>query len=293
MSSYFQSRCIPAGVTEVDLLATVAANVTVALTEDVGSGDVSAMLIDPDTDATARIITRDAGILSGIPWVAEVCRQVDPRITIDPAAEDAEAVTAGQLLVNLAGPAASLLTAERTALNFLQLLSGTATLTAEYVGLIAHTRARLLDTRKTVPGLRLAQKYAVRCGGGENHRIGLYDQYLIKENHIAAAGSITAAVARARSLHPELKVEVEVEDLDQLQEAIDAGAEIAMVDNFSLDDTDKAAQLARGRLLLESSGGINRETIVKVAEAGVDYISVGELTKTVRPLDLSMRFETI
>jgi nicotinate-nucleotide pyrophosphorylase (carboxylating) len=141
--------------------------------------------------------------------------------------------------------------------------------------------------------LRLAQKYAVRCGGGENHRIGLYDQYLIKENHIAAAGSITAAVARARSLHPELKVEVEVEDLDQLQEAIDAGAEIAMVDNFSLDDTDKAAQLARGRLLLESSGGINRETIVKVAEAGVDYISVGELTKTVRPLDLSMRFETI
>jgi nicotinate-nucleotide pyrophosphorylase (carboxylating) len=293
MSSYFQSRCIPAGVTEVDLLATVAANVTVALTEDVGSGDVSAMLIDPDTDATARIITRDAGILSGIPWVAEVCRQVDPRITIDPAAEDAEAVTAGQLLVNLAGPAASLLTAERTALNFLQLLSGTATLTAEYVDLIAHTRARLLDTRKTVPGLRLAQKYAVRCGGGENHRIGLYDQYLIKENHIAAAGSITAAVARARSLHPELKVEVEVEDLDQLQEAIDAGAEIAMVDNFSLDDTDKAAQLARGRLLLESSGGINRETIVKVAEAGVDYISVGELTKTVRPLDLSMRFETI
>ncbi len=283
---------LPTGVTEADFAAAIRANVTAAIDEDVGSGDVSAALIDPEVTATARVITREAGVIAGLPWVREVCRQVDERISFEPAVADGQRVEAGQLLYRLAGPAASLLTAERPALNFLQLLSGTATLTAEYVALIAHTPARLLDTRKTIPGLRLAQKYAVRCGGGENHRIGLYDQFLIKENHIAAAGSIGAAVARARTLHPELKVEVEVESLDELQLAIDAGADIAMVDDFTADDTDRAAQIARGRVLLESSGGINRETIVKVAEAGVDYISVGELTKTVRPLDLSMRFES-
>ncbi|MGE0622731.1 MAG: carboxylating nicotinate-nucleotide diphosphorylase [Pseudomonadales bacterium] len=283
---------LPTGVTEAELAAAIRANVAAAISEDVGSGDVSAALIDPNSTANARVITREAGVIAGLPWVAEVCRQVDARIAFEPSTEDGERVDAGALLYRLTGPAASLLTAERPALNFLQLLSGTATLTAEYAALIAHTRTRLLDTRKTIPGLRLAQKYAVRCGGGENHRIGLYDQFLIKENHIAAAGSIAAAVARARSLHPELKVEVEVENLDELQAAMNAGADIVMVDDFSLEDTDKAAQMARGRVLLESSGGINRETIVKVAEAGVDYISVGELTKTVRPLDLSMRFES-
>jgi len=283
---------LPTGVTEAELLAAIQANVAAAISEDVGSGDVSAALIDPASIATARVITREAGVVAGLPWVEEVCRQVDGRIAFEPVVEDGQRVEAGSLLYRLVGPAASLLTAERPALNFLQLLSGTATLTAEYVALIAHTQTRLLDTRKTIPGLRLAQKYAVRCGGGENHRIGLYDQFLIKENHIAAAGSIAAAVARARALHPGLKVEVEVENLDELQEAMDAGADIVMVDDFSLADTDRAAQMARGRVLLESSGGINRETIVKVAEAGVDYISVGELTKTLRPLDLSMRFES-
>lgn len=284
---------LPTGVTEAELLTAIRTNVAAALVEDIGGGDVSAELIDPGSAATARVITREAGVIAGLPWVEEVCRQVDARIVFEPATADGERVDAGALLYRLSGPAASLLTAERPALNFLQLLSGTATLTAEYVALIAHTRTRLLDTRKTIPGLRLAQKYAVRCGGGGNHRIGLYDQFLIKENHIAAAGSIAAAVARARALHPELKVEVEAENLDELQAAMDAGADIVMVDDFSLEDTARAAQLASGRVLLESSGGINRETIVKVAEAGVDYISVGELTKSVRPLDLSMRFESL
>ena len=284
---------LPSGISESDFLEAIRANVAAALEEDVGSGDVSAALIDPAATASARVITREAGVLAGLPWVREVCRQVDGRIVFEPAAQDGQRVEAGQLLYRLSGPAAALLTAERTALNFLQLLSGTATLTAEYVALIAHTKTTLLDTRKTVPGLRLAQKYAVRCGGAQNHRIGLHDQFLIKENHIAAAGSITAAVARARALNSSLKVEVEVENLDELNEAITAGADIAMVDNFTLEETRQAAELCRGRLALESSGGINRETIVKVAEAGVDYISVGELTKTIRPLDLSMRFETI
>ncbi|HEY5647094.1 MAG TPA: carboxylating nicotinate-nucleotide diphosphorylase [Pseudomonadales bacterium] len=285
-------RFIPTGVSEADFAAAIRANVAAALAEDVGDGDVSAALIDPATTASARVITREPGVIAGLPWVREVCRQVDERIRFEPAVQDGERVQAEALLYRLSGPAAALLTAERTALNFLQLLSGTATLTAEYVALIAHTRTRLLDTRKTIPGLRLAQKYAVRCGGADNHRLGLFDQFLIKENHIAAAGSISAAVARARTLNASLKVEVEVEDLEQLQEAMHAGVDIVMLDNFSIRETTRAAQIAGGRVLLESSGGINRETIVKVAEAGVDYVSVGGLTKTVRPLDLSMRFET-
>lgn len=285
-------RFIPTGVSEADFAATIRANVAAALAEDVGNGDVSAALIDPATTASARVITREPGVIAGLPWVREVCRQVDERILFHPAVQDGERVQAGALLYRLSGPAAALLTAERTALNFLQLLSGTATLTAEYVALIAHTRTRLLDTRKTIPGLRLAQKYAVRCGGADNHRIGLFDQFLIKENHIAAAGSISAAVARAKDLNASLKVEVEVENLEQLEEAAAAGADIVMLDNFSIHETARAVQVAAGRVLLESSGGINHETIVKVAEAGVDYVSVGGLTKTVRPLDLSMRFET-
>lgn len=285
-------RFIPTGVSEADFAATIRANVAAALDEDVGNGDVSAALIDPTTTASARVITREPGVIAGLPWVREVCRQVDERILFHPAVQDGERVQAGALLYRLSGPAAALLTAERTALNFLQLLSGTATLTAEYVALIAHTRTRLLDTRKTIPGLRLAQKYAVRCGGADNHRIGLFDQFLIKENHIAAAGSISAAVARAKDLNASLKVEVEVENLEQLEEAAAAGADIVMLDNFSIRETARAVQVAAGRVLLESSGGINHETIVKVAEAGVDYVSVGGLTKTVRPLDLSMRFET-
>lgn len=284
-------RYLPGGLDEAAFRAAITDNVRTALLEDVGSGDVSAALIDPDAQAVGRVITRDPGVIAGLEWVAEVCRQVDEKILFQPDVADGERVVAGQQLFTLTGPAASLLTAERPGLNFLQLLSGTATTTARYGDLIAHTETRLLDTRKTVPGLRLAQKHAVLCGGGSNHRLGLYDQFLIKENHIAAAGGIGPAVARARQLHPALKVEVEVESLDELSEAIDAGADIAMIDNFSIADTHKAAQLGRGRIQLEASGGIDDVTIVEVAEAGVDYISVGALTKSVQPLDLSMRLD--
>jgi nicotinate-nucleotide pyrophosphorylase (carboxylating) len=285
-------KFLPRGTTEEVLVAAIRRNAETALEEDVGSGDVSAALIDPATRASARVITREAGVISGLPWVIEVCRQVDERIRVETLVEDGDQVPADTVLYSLEGPAAALLTAERPALNFLQLLSGTATATHRYRQLIRHTGATLLDTRKTVPGLRLAQKYAVRCGGGENHRLGLFDQFLIKENHIIAAGGIRPAVEAARRRNPDLKVEVEVEDLDELAEAIEAGADIAMIDNFSIADTHKAVQLGRGRIALESSGGINSVTIVEVAEAGVDYISVGELTKNVVPLDLSMRMES-
>lgn len=284
-------KFLPTGADEDSFRAAIRANVAAALTEDIGSGDVSAALITPGKTAHARIITRTPGVVCGLPWVEEVCRQLDADIRCEPLADDGDAVSAGAVLLELSGPAASLLSAERTALNFLQLLSGTATATRRYVELIAHTGATLLDTRKTVPGLRLAQKYAVRCGGGANHRLGLYDQFLIKENHIAATGSIGAAVRAARAANAGLQIEVEVETLDQLAEAIDAGADIAMVDNFSLEDTRTAVRMGKGRIALEASGGINDETVVSVAEAGVDYISVGELTKNVEPLDLSMRIE--
>lgn len=286
-------RYLPGGVDEAAFRAAISDNVRIALAEDVGSGDVSAGLIDPDTRGTGRVITRDPGVIAGLEWVAEVCRQVDERIRIHLDVADGDRVSPNQQLFTLSGPAAALLTAERPALNFLQLLSGTATLTARYADLIAHTETRLLDTRKTVPGLRLAQKHAVLCGGGQNHRLGLFDQFLIKENHIAAAGGIGPAVERARAMNASLKVEVEVESLDELGEAMDAGADIAMVDNFSIAETRKAVQLGRGRILLEASGGIDTVTIVEVAEAGVDYISVGALTKSVQPLDLSMRMDTV
>ena len=286
-------RYLPDGVDEAAFRAAISANVRNALAEDVGSGDVSAALIDPDTTGAGRVITRDQGVIAGLEWVAEVCRQVDARIEFRPDVADGDQVTPEQQLFTLTGPAASLLTAERPALNFLQLLSGTATLTARYAELIGHTETKLLDTRKTVPGLRLAQKHAVLCGGGHNHRLGLFDQFLIKENHIAAAGGIRPAVAKARQMNAALKVEVEVESLDELGEAIDAGADIAMIDNFSIEETHKAVQLGRGRIALEASGGIEDVTIVEVAEAGVDYISVGALTKSVQPLDLSMRMEAI
>ena len=275
---------------EPALQAAITANVRAALAEDVGTGDISAELIDPAARATARVITREPGIFCGTPWVRETCAQLGGAIRVDFGVDDGDAVTPGQAVIALEGPARALLTAERTLLNFVQLLSGTATLTRHYVDLIAGTRARLLDTRKTVPGLRLAQKYAVRCGGGHNHRVGLYDAYLIKENHIAAAQNIGAAVAQARALHPERRLEVEVETLAQLDEVITAGADIALLDNFSLADTGRAVATAAGRILLEASGGIDERTIRGVAETGVDFISLGIITKEVRPLDLSMRF---
>lgn len=268
----------------------VTENVRVALAEDIGSGDISAELIDADRQAHARVITRQRGVFCGRPWVEETCGQLGSSIHATFETEDGDQVEPEQVLFTLEGSARDMLTAERTMLNFVQLLSGTATLTRQYVDLIAGTGATLLDTRKTVPGLRLAQKYAVRCGGGHNHRIGLYDAFLIKENHIAAAGGITSAVGRARDLHPDRPVEVEVEDLSQLAEAMAANAEIALIDNFSLVDTRQAVASSRGKIKLEASGGIDEQTIAEIARTGVDYISSGTLTKQVRPLDLSMRF---
>ena len=268
----------------------VISNVTQALAEDLGAGDISASLIPPDTLATARVITRQSGLFCGALWVNETLRQIDPTAKIQWQVADGDAVSPDQTLFELSGSARSLLSAERTMLNFVQLLSGTATRTAHYAALIADTQCKLLDTRKTVPGLRLAQKYAVRCGGGSNHRIGLFDAFLLKENHIAAAGGITQAVAAAKAQHPGKPVEVEVEDLQELAEAMSAGADIALIDNFSVADTETAVAQTRGVMVLEASGGITDDTIKAIAQTGVDYISCGDLTKEVTPLDLSMRF---
>jgi nicotinate-nucleotide pyrophosphorylase (carboxylating) len=268
----------------------IADSVRLALAEDCGPGDVSAQLIPDTTAANARVITREAGIFCGRAWVEATTSQVDERIKVSWHVIDGEAVTVDQVLFELAGPAPSLLTAERTLLNFVQLLSGTATKTARYVALLKDTGATLLDTRKTIPGLRLAQKYAVTCGGGHNHRLGLYDAFLLKENHIAAAGSITQAVAKARKAQPDMPVEVEVESLTELAEAIASGADIAMVDNFTIDETITAVTMAKGQIKLEASGGIDENSITAIARTGVDYISSGDLTKDITPLDLSMRF---
>ena len=270
--------------------ASVKTAVSRALEEDIGSGDITAELIGRDAIAHAEVITRDAGVFCGQPFVDEVCAQIDAAIGVQWRVADGDELVPGQLLVTLHGPARSLLTAERTLLNFAQLLSGTASKTRRYLRLIEDTGATLLDTRKTIPGLRAGQKYAVRCGGGRNHRMGLYDAYLIKENHVAAAGSIASAVCQARTLHNDRPVEVEVENLDELDQAIAAGADIAMIDNFNLADSIEAVDRSRGKLKLEASGGIDEASIVEIARTGVDYISVGELTKVVTPLDLSMRF---
>ncbi|NCF43568.1 MAG: carboxylating nicotinate-nucleotide diphosphorylase [Proteobacteria bacterium] len=265
-------------------------NVAQALHEDIGDGDISASLISPTTQASARVITRQPGTFCGALWVNETLKQIDPSVRIDWQVADGDSLVAEQVLFELQGSARSLLTAERSMLNFVQLLSGTATRTAAYVALLAGTNTQLLDTRKTVPGLRLAQKYAVQCGGGGNHRIGLFDAFLLKENHIVAAGGIRQAVRAAQTNHPGKPVEVEVEDLQELGEALGAGADIALIDNFSLTDTATAVALSRDKILLEASGGIDRETIVAIATTGVDFISCGDLTKEVMPLDLSMRF---
>ena len=264
-------------------------NVVDALAEDLGSGDINAELIAPEARARAGIVTRDDGVLCGMLWVAETCRQVDPSIGLRWRFADGDAVRKGDELVELAGPARGLLSTERTAINFLQLLSGAATRTRAFVDAVAGTGAVILDTRKTLPGLRTAQKYAVRIGGGVNHRMGLFDAFLLKENHLAAAGSIAAAVRTARRTHPETLLQVEVEDLEQLREAIAAGVDRVLLDNFDLALLRKAVTLADGRVGLEASGGITLTTVADIARTGVDYISVGELTKNVRPLDLSMR----
>lgn len=270
--------------------AYVSQTVSTALREDVGSGDLTAQLIPADRTARATVITREDAVLCGTAWFDEVFRQIDARVRVTWSARDADRVRADQQLCTLEGPARALLTGERTALNFLQMLSATATVTRKYVDAVAGTKCRILDTRKTIPGLRVAQKYAVRCGGGTNHRIGLFDAILVKENHIAAAGSIANAVAESRRLNSKVLLEVEVESLTQLREALDARVDRVLPDNFSLDQMREAVQIAGGRTELEASGNMSLETVRAVAETGVDFISVGGLTKHVRAVDLSMRF---
>ena len=262
-----------------------------ALQEDVATGDITARLIEENAQARARIITREDGVLCGKAFVNETFQQVDSSCQLTWQASDGDAIAADSLLCRITGPARALLTAERTALNFLQLLSGTASTAAHYAARVAHTRVTLLDTRKTIPGLRLAQKYAVTCGGCDNHRIGLFDAFLIKENHIAAAGGISAAVLAARQIAPDKPVEVEVENADELKQALDAGADRIMLDNFSVPDLKAAVAYTNGRAQLEASGNVTDETLVSIAETGVDLISIGALTKHVTALDLSMRME--
>lgn len=268
-------------------------NVALALAEDVGSGDLTAALIPEHAQAEATVISREAAVLCGTAWFDAVFQQLDPRITIDWQAADGDRVEPDQLLCTLRGPARPLLTGERTALNFLQLLSSTATLARRFADAVADTQTTILDTRKTLPGLRLAQKYAVQCGGCRNHRIGLFDAILIKENHIMAAGSISNAIATARRLHPGVTVEVEVESLAELKEALAAHPDIVMLDNFDLATMAEAVKIADGAVKLEASGNVNLDTVRKIAATGVDYISIGGLTKDVRAIDLSMRFRTL
>ncbi|GKX47196.1 carboxylating nicotinate-nucleotide diphosphorylase [Pectobacterium carotovorum] len=281
------------------LLARIAqdipASVQLALREDLGgivdaNQDITALLLPDNETVSARIITREAGIFCGTRWLEEVFSQLGNTTAIVWHVADGDAITPNQTLCDITGPAKQLLTGERTALNFLQTLSGVATEVSRYVAVLQGTRTRLLDTRKTLPGLRTALKYAVSCGGGDNHRLGLSDAFLIKENHIIAAGSIKNAVEKAQSLRSDVPVEVEVESLDELQQALEAGADIIMLDNFSLDNIQQAVGITQGRALLEISGNVTLDTLRGYAETGVDYISVGALTKHVQALDLSMRF---
>jgi len=270
----------------------IAETVRRALAEDVGNGDLTAALIPENQTARAQVITRQDAVLCGGAWFDEVFRQLDTRVRIAWKAPDGEAIRAGRTLCQIEGPARAILTGERTALNFLQTLSGVATRTRSYVDAIRGTHAVILDTRKTVPGLRLAQKYAVRCGGGQNHRLGLYDGILIKENHIAAAGSIVAAIEAAKtSAAPGLLVEIEVEDLQQLREALATGARRILLDNFDLAGLRAAVSETRGRVQLEVSGGVTLTNVRALAETGVNFISVGDLTKNLTAVDLSLRFE--
>ena len=266
-----------------------------ALAEDLGylplqQGDITASLIPISHQATATIITREDCVVCGVAWVDEVFQQLSDQVVIQWHVKDGDAVNSNTVLCEISGPARMLLTGERTALNFLQTLSGTATTTAQYVALLGDSKTKLLDTRKTLPGLRLAQKYAVSCGGGKNHRIGLYDAFLIKENHIMAAGGIAQAIAKAHQIAPGKPVEVEVETWDELNQALEAGADIVMLDNFSQQQMIDAVKHVAGRCKLEASGNITIENLREVATTGVDYISMGVLTKDVRAVDLSMRF---
>ncbi|XQE67847.1 carboxylating nicotinate-nucleotide diphosphorylase [Pseudomonas sp. P3C3] len=276
-------------LTLAELGAEIEANARRALSEDIGSGDITAQLIPAERLAHARVITRDAAVVCGSAWVDAVFRQLDPRVAVHWHVIEGERVAPNQPLFSLDGPARALLSGERSALNFLQTLSAVATRCRHFADLVDGTGVKLLDTRKTLPGLRLAQKYAVTQGGCHNHRIGLYDAFLIKENHIAACGGIAQAISAAHGIAPGKPVEVEVESLEELQQALEAGADIVMLDELSLEDMRTAVKLTAGRAKLEASGGINEATLRTIAETGVDYISIGSLTKDVKAVDLSMR----
>lgn len=270
-------------------LQTIKPSVALALAEDIGSGDITAELIPASQTMHAKVISREDATICGTAWVDETFAQIDSSVEITWHVKDGQQVSANDCLFELKGSARSLLTGERTALNFLQLLSGVASKCAYYANLVEGTGVILLDTRKTIPMMRQAQKYAVVCGGCANHRIGLFDAFLIKENHIAACGGITQAIEQAKSNHPNKPVEVEVENLDEFQQALDADADIIMLDNFSNEDKQKAVQLNDGKAKIEASGNITDATLRSVAETGVDYISLGTLTKDIKALDLSMR----
>lgn len=274
---------------DADLAAAFEVNIAAALTEDIGSGDRTAMLLPASAQVNARVVVREDAVLCGAPWFEGAMMQVDPKIRIDWQFAEGDWMPANAEVCRINGPARSLMTAERPALNFLQLLSGVATATRDYVKLIEGTKAAILDTRKTLPGLRLAQKYAVRVGGGKNQRLALYDGILIKENHIAAAGSIRAALDAAHALHAGVSIQIEVESLDELQQALDAGAVSILLDNFSTQMMRDAVALTAGRAVLEASGGVNLDSVRAIAETGVDRISIGSLTKDIRATDYSLR----
>ncbi len=275
-------------LTQASLLQVVNA----AIAEDLGSGDITALLIPEHERVTASLVCRDAAVIAGIPWADLVFKTIDPSLRLEWLIDEGARAKAGAKIMTCSGNARSILTAERTALNFLQTLSATATATRALVDTITHTKAQLLDTRKTLPGLRLAQKYAVLQGGGKNHRIGLYDAFLIKENHILAAGGIAAALSQARAIAPNTRLEIEVESLAELETAIAGGPDWIMLDNFSLTELMAAVQLTPDTIKLEASGGIETtEDLIQIAETGVDYISVGALTKHCRAVDLSLRID--
>lgn len=277
------------------LSAAITANVSNALQEDLGGGDLTAMLIQESALARAIIISRQPMTMAGQPWLTEVFRQIDDKVAIEWLFNDGDEVPADAEICILTGPARAILSGERTALNFLQSLSATATLTARYVDAVKDSKVRILDTRKTIPGLRLAQKYAVRCGGGNNHRIGLFDAILIKENHILSAGGVAAAIHISRQEHGDLPIEIEVESISELQEVLAAGADRILLDNFDVYDLQRAVEInqleGKPPAELEASGGVTLEDLPKIAETGVDYISVGALTKNINAVDLSMRFD--
>jgi nicotinate-nucleotide pyrophosphorylase (carboxylating) len=265
--------------------------VRLALSEDVGSGDVTATLIPASRVCNARVVCREAAVLAGAPWFDSVFRHVDAAVTVEWLCAEGAALAPDDVVCRLRGPARAIVTGERSALNFLQTLSATATVTRRHVAALGASRTRILDTRKTLPGLRSAQKYAVRAGGGVNHRMGLFDAILIKENHIAAAGSITAAVRALRASHPALRIEVEVENMQELDEALASGVEMIMLDNFTLDAMRAATAHVAGRALIEISGGVELDALAALGTVGADFISVGALTKNVRAIDFSMRIE--